>query len=345
MARSGVVQTTLGRDLSVAWATQLGESVDSSPAVVGGKVYVGADNGRLYCLDAADGSVLWSADTGGAIVSSPAVADGLVYVGSVDRCLYAFSADDGRRAWRVRTRKPVLAPPLVYAGRVYFGSMDGTFRCVDALSGAPVWQRDTAPVSGAAAADTDGVVYFGDHGGAVYAVDSATGTTVWTATLVGSVIAAPLLTGNRLLVGVMGPTALTIQKIKYLVAFDAATGREVWSQFEGSSVLHTPVAGETTVYVGVVSGYTSNAELHGVDLAGGRMLWKRKLGGVTDSSPILAGGVLVFGLHDNHVHIADTTDGRDIATIDIGAKIYSSAAFTSDGVFFGAGDGKLYCLR
>ena len=344
-ARTGIAHEAVPDALRIAWSRQLGESVDSSPAVANGRVYVGADNGFLYCLDADDGSELWRAATGGAIVSSPALGEGIVYVGSVDRCLYAFSITDGAQLWRVRTRKPVLAPPLVYAGRVYFGSMDGTFRCVDAIDGKPLWQLQASPISGAAAADTGGTVYFGDYSGAAYALDAATGTQVWKAQLKGSIIAAPLSISGKIIVGVMGPTALTIEKIKYLVALDATTGAEAWSQFEGSSVLHTPVADEKAVYFGIVSGYTSNAELHAVDLATGKQLWKRKLGGVTDSSPILVGDRLLFGLHDNRLHIVRTDNGNDAASVDMGAKLYSSAACTGGKVYIGAGDGKLYCLQ
>jgi outer membrane protein assembly factor BamB len=77
-----------------------GSRIESSPAVVNGVLFVGADNGLLYVFDAAGidncsgtpktCSALWSATTNGAVGSSPAVANGLVYVGSDDDKLYAF---------------------------------------------------------------------------------------------------------------------------------------------------------------------------------------------------------------------------------------------------------------
>jgi len=344
-ARTGVVDGAPPEDMEIRWTRELGESVDSSPAVVGDRVYVGADNGRLYCLAEADGAPIWEAQTDGCIVSSPAVADGIAYVGSVDRCLYAFSAADGEFLWRVKTKEPVLAPPLAFAGRVYFGSMDGGFRCVDATTGKPHWKLDVGAVSGAAAAGTEGVVYFGDHAGAVYAVDAATGTVVWQTQLKGKIVASPLLLGDRLVVGVMGPTALTIQKIKFLVALDIADGKELWSQFDGASVLSTPVADESAVYFGMVSGYTSSTELRAVNLQTGKEMWKRKLGGVADSSALLIGDRIMFGLHDGQFHIASTTNGNDISTVDIGAKLYSSPGYVDGRVYIGAGDGKLYCME
>ena len=57
-------------------------SVYSSPAVVGGVVYVGSDDGNVYALNAANGAKLWNYTTGSEVYSSPAVVDGVVYIGS-----------------------------------------------------------------------------------------------------------------------------------------------------------------------------------------------------------------------------------------------------------------------
>jgi outer membrane protein assembly factor BamB len=85
------------------WSAQAGTgTVESSPAVVSGTVYVGGSGG-LYAFDAAGTSgcsgtpkhcsPLWSGATTGAVISSPAVANGAVYVGDTgDGKLYAFDA-------------------------------------------------------------------------------------------------------------------------------------------------------------------------------------------------------------------------------------------------------------
>lgn len=58
--------------------------VESSPAVAGGRVYVGSSDGRLYVLDLSNGQKLAEVDLAGAVSSSPAVAGGRVIVGSQD---------------------------------------------------------------------------------------------------------------------------------------------------------------------------------------------------------------------------------------------------------------------
>jgi serine/threonine-protein kinase len=56
---------------------------------VGGTVYVGSNDDKVYALDAATGHVRWTYTTGGSVFSSPAVVGGTVYVGSNDWTIYA----------------------------------------------------------------------------------------------------------------------------------------------------------------------------------------------------------------------------------------------------------------
>ena len=75
-----------------------GNAVFSSPAVVGGVVYIGSEDGKVYALNATTGAREWSYTTGGPVYSSPAVANGVVYVGSNDGNVYAFSQAGGLAA-------------------------------------------------------------------------------------------------------------------------------------------------------------------------------------------------------------------------------------------------------
>jgi outer membrane protein assembly factor BamB len=66
------------------WEVHLGAQLNSSPALAGGTVYVGSDDGHLYAVDLAGGAVRWKHRTGGPILSSPLPGDGCVWVGSDD---------------------------------------------------------------------------------------------------------------------------------------------------------------------------------------------------------------------------------------------------------------------
>jgi len=116
-----------GRDVSLSEAggalTQ--GYIHSSPAIVGGVVYIGSTDGRVYAFDAATGQPRWVAGTGARIFSSPTVANGVVYIGSQDHRLYALNAATGAILWTYTTGDAIDSSPTVANGMVYVGSWDG----------------------------------------------------------------------------------------------------------------------------------------------------------------------------------------------------------------------------
>ena len=58
--------------------------------VADGKVIVGSDDGRLYMVSLADGKELWQYEIGQPVQSSPAVVDGHIVIGAEDGSVYCF---------------------------------------------------------------------------------------------------------------------------------------------------------------------------------------------------------------------------------------------------------------
>ena len=79
------------------WKYLTGNTVQSSPCVVGGTVYIGSNDANVYQLDAVTGKQLWSYPTGGQVQSSPTMVDGTVYIGSNDGSVHALDASQGNR--------------------------------------------------------------------------------------------------------------------------------------------------------------------------------------------------------------------------------------------------------
>ena len=272
------------------------------------------------------------------------MAEGKVFAGSADRFLYAMDSATGEVVWRARTRAAVVGSPLYWEGAVYFGGMDGAFRCVSAADGSRVWQViEKGAVSGSPAL-ADDTLYYGDEAGNVLA-RGTDGKPVWNRQVRGRVIAAPCVTGDLLLLPVMSPTALSPPKIPCLIAYDRSDGKVLWSYVKESSVLQTPVADDQFVYCATVTGYLSETVLFAFRLSDGKEAWKRKLGGVADSSPILVGPYLLFGNHDRKFYVVDKRNGQVAHAVDIGAKMFSSPAFSNGRVYIGAQDGQLHCLQ
>ena len=77
-ALTGVAAGRLPDRLSLLWTFKTGGPVKSSPALVGGRVFIGSDDGKVYALGLADGGKAWEFKTGGGVESSPLVLEGRV---------------------------------------------------------------------------------------------------------------------------------------------------------------------------------------------------------------------------------------------------------------------------
>ncbi len=72
------------------WTFAAGARVDSSPVLVGDRVFFGSEKGVVHALDVVTGEETWRFETGSAVVASPAVADGRLVIGADNGVLYCF---------------------------------------------------------------------------------------------------------------------------------------------------------------------------------------------------------------------------------------------------------------
>ncbi len=64
--------------------------IDSSPVVVGQRLFFTSQDGRIYGLDRRTGKEVWRYEAGGKFIASPAVATGRLVIGSDSGHLYCF---------------------------------------------------------------------------------------------------------------------------------------------------------------------------------------------------------------------------------------------------------------
>lgn len=75
---------------TAAWTFTTRARVESSPAIAGGRVFVGSNDGRFYVLSLSNGEKLWEFEAGAPLSASPAIANGRIVIGSQDGRLYCF---------------------------------------------------------------------------------------------------------------------------------------------------------------------------------------------------------------------------------------------------------------
>ena len=81
---------SLGLDGKAAWTYGTRARVESSPAIAGGRVFVGSNDGRFYVLNLGTGALLWEFNAGAPLSASPAIARGRIVIGAQDGKLYCF---------------------------------------------------------------------------------------------------------------------------------------------------------------------------------------------------------------------------------------------------------------
>lgn len=72
------------------WTFTAKSRIESSPVIVGNRVFFGTTRGVFIGLDIANGEKVWEFETASSIVASPSVADGKIYIGTEDGILYCF---------------------------------------------------------------------------------------------------------------------------------------------------------------------------------------------------------------------------------------------------------------
>ena len=201
---------------------------DSAGVILGGVLYVGAEDGYLFAirLGPERGENLWDhaaeqGYTGGYLNSSPAVTeDGVLVVAARDEMLYGF-APSGAAVWATRMPGMLLGSPVIDPhGHIYVGVSQaqrgqeprGLLVCVDGNSHKIRWQCQAAgPVEGTPVVGDDDTIYFGDDSGTIHAVD-ARGTAKWTAQVEAAIRSAGAILGpERLAFGLDDDTLVVLR--------------------------------------------------------------------------------------------------------------------------------------
>jgi polyvinyl alcohol dehydrogenase (cytochrome) len=121
--------------LKLKWAFGFpgGDTAYGQPSIVGGRIFVGSDNGYVYSLDAKTGCVYWSFHARSGVRTAPVVAPQTgpgaaryaVYVGDLRANAYALDAETGRQLWIEELSDHytarITAAPAIYGERIYFG--------------------------------------------------------------------------------------------------------------------------------------------------------------------------------------------------------------------------------
>jgi outer membrane protein assembly factor BamB len=211
------------------WSLPLSDLARGSPTVEGGRAYVGTRDAYVYAADTTDGSLVWKSRAAGSVDSTPAVAEGRVFVVSQDTTtgevrLAALDTSTGRSRWSYLQPGAALGPSsaTVASGVVYVGFGDLVVRAFEAGTGKVLWTQlgrgSFSYLTTPAAVGQS--VYVLDRVGGVYRLEATTGKRVWDYQFPADVTwSSPIVADGFVYVGMDDGT---------VAAIDDRKGRLVW---------------------------------------------------------------------------------------------------------------------
>ena len=342
--RSGIVdRSPLPTKPVVRWTYRgkdhVSPSVDSSPALSGGLVYVGlaehsvfSPRGRILCLDAASGDLRWEKKTGFPVFSSPSVSGGRVFVGEGyhedSEChLYCLDAGTGKELWNFQAASHIESGAHVQKGRVYFGAGDDGIYCLDAERGKVIWHFpgehvDMSPLvsSGRVFAGTG----YGKH--VAICLSAKDGKPMWRTPLDLPAWGSPVRLGGRLYMGLGNGNLLASasEPKGRVVCLAAASGKKIWSRDFSDAVLTAVAHGKGKLFVG-----SRDGNLYALSPAKGEVLWKLSLGAPVVSSPLVGEKRVAAVSTTGTFVVASAESGEELSRLELSRTIGEGAAVRS----------------
>jgi outer membrane protein assembly factor BamB len=182
---SNAVFALQGNSGDLLWKFETGGQVWSSPSYNGSKIFIGSDDGFLYCLDQ-DGKLLWKTKLNGKIrSSSPCLSfyeeSPSVFIGTYSGGIYCLSQLTGKIKWRKQINQPVMASPGIIKDKAFFAASDNKIYCLQKNDGSKVWDFETGGKiwSSPSISEYDNVLFLGSLDAHIYGIDIDTGKHTW----------------------------------------------------------------------------------------------------------------------------------------------------------------------
>jgi len=288
------------------WSYKTDTSVSSSPFVSEDRLYIGNDNGWIYCLNATTGTHIWDSWIGGNIFACPTVAYGRVYVGGLTsggENFYCLNATTGEWLWQIGlfTYIGIYSSAAVLDNRVYVATAEGSVYCLNTTTGDEIWSY-AANIGGASSpAIADGRLYIG--GDRVYCLNATNGVLIWNNTeTMGCYDSSPAIAYGKIYIGSL---------IDYNVyCLNATTGEHIWNYGTGYQISSSPAVADGKVYVG-----SYDNKFYCLNATTGECIWSYTTGFWIISSPAITYGRVYVGSMDGKMYAFGEI--RDIAIADV----------------------------
>ena len=341
----------------VAWQFTAGSAVNASASTDDTRVFLGANDGVITCLDKASGVVIWQTEIGEKeprsfkFFSKPTVDGDRLYVGTAGRYLYCLDARTGKLRWSFRAADWIRSGPVTCEGVVLVAAMDGTVYCLrdQGDSFEVMWQTQvgTHPVY-ADLVCAAGKLLISSSDLRVWCLNVENGTIQWQHSVLDQAeINGRVYRADEMACGgwfQSKPTAAdgTIfigTPSRFILALDYKTGTEKWRFEVGGAVSGAPAYADGRIFFG----QKGDEHFYCLDAATGHMIWKQVVGWVWSSANTHEGRVFIPGT-DGYLSCLDADSGHIVWRYRTGRGAAPEPPIDGERVFFGSWDHYVYAF-
>ena len=334
-AEDGVSTDVLPEKLVELWQFKTGkgdDSIDGSPVIAGGVVYLAAQDKLVYGIGLKDGKEKWHFAGAAPFKTSPAVREDRVYAGDQDGHFFCLEAKTGKQVWKFDADAEVTSGPSFSGNKVMFGCGDESLYCLDA-QGKKAWQFMVpgGPVMATAAVEKN-LTFVSGCDSKLHLIDTNTGKGVAEIDIGSQTGATPSLRGRWLYVGTMGNAVLAIDLTKKEVAwaFESPRGQ--------------PFYASTSVTDELVIAGCRDKRVYALERATGKQRWSFVTEGRIEGSPVVVGGRVYAGSMDGNLYVIDLARGTEVQRLTLDSAVTGSIAVSDGRLLVGTQNGTLYCF-
>lgn len=320
----GQERQLLSRPLGVVWKYETGETVNLTPALGAGSVYLPLQNGEVVSLRASDGELNWRAEVGGSISAAPAADETALYVASESAAgpgaptsqthgaVRAVGRQSGVTLWLRMLSAPIRGQLVSDELAVYGGAADGRLYALKKATGEVLWVRQHPSPFLSQPVLAGGKLYIGDEAGTLYAVEPQTGRTFWR---------YQTRKPFRAPVAVEADIVYAASHDGHVYALEAGSGALRWRARTGGAVQSVAPAGRC-LFVTSLDNFA-----YCLSPRKGYRRWKRQLPGRVAAQPLVTpDAVLLAPLSGEECVVLDPRDGRKLNSINVGEDNNTAAA-------------------
>lgn len=335
---TGVAKTTLPARPQVLWKFSTGKnSVEATPAIVDGIVYIGDMQEKLYALKLdtpeTGGEKLWDFPGELGFPGSPAVRDGKVYCGDGDGVFYCLQASDAKVIWKQATEAEIVAGANFWKDKVLVGSQDSRLYCFDAKTGELAWKLQIENQIRTFSTIVDDKCFVMQCDGKLHVVDLNKGEIIASVPIdQANQFSSPAVLGERLYFGTEEGAVMCINWKKPEIAWTVA-------EKTGEAFRSSPAVAEGIVAIG-----TRGRRVNALDPKDGSELWSFPTKNKVDASPVIVGDRVLAASTDGRIYLIDRKTGKETWQYQCQGGINAGAAVADNRFVVGTDRGLIYCF-